>query len=43
MLQAEAILGILEPLLRIMTYIAIISVSYRGIHALKIYIDKNSR
>jgi hypothetical protein len=33
-------LEIIEPIIRIFTYISIICLSYWGIRALKIYIDK---
>ena len=36
-------IAIIESILRIMTYIAVISVSFKGIQALNTYINKNSR
>jgi hypothetical protein len=36
-------ISIIELILRMMTYIAVISVSFKGIQALNTYIDKNSR
>lgn len=36
-------ISIIELILRMMTYIAVISVSFKGIQALNTYINKNSR
>jgi len=40
---AVGYISIIETTLRIMTYIAVISVSFKGIQALNTYINKNSR
>jgi hypothetical protein len=40
-LGAISSIGIIEYILRILAYIAIISVSFKGIQALNIYINKN--
>jgi len=36
-------ISIIESILRIMTYIAVISILFKGIQALNIYINKNSK
>lgn len=36
-------ISVFEAMLRIMTYIAVISVSFKVIQALNVYINKNSR
>lgn len=38
-----SLIGVLEPMLRIFVYIAIISVLFKTMQALNIYINKNSR
>ena len=36
-------IAIIELMLRMMTYIAVVSVSFKGIQALNTYINKNSK
>jgi hypothetical protein len=43
LLGAIGFISIVESILRIMTYIAVISVSFKGIQALNAYINKNLR
>jgi hypothetical protein len=40
---AIGFISIIESILRMITYIAVISVSFKGIQALNTYINKNSR
>ena len=40
---AISFITIIESALRILTYLAVISVSFKGIQALNVYINKNSR
>ena len=42
-LGAISSIGIIEYILRMLTYVSVICVSIKGIQALNIYINKNSR
>jgi len=40
---SSTVINFMELIFRLLTYIAVISVSFKGVQALNIYINKNSR